>query len=452
MIRFQRSQVQPIGLDIGFDSIKMLQLETTGQTLSVVAAARQQFPEEVRAQPHLRLPLAVDMIRKMLRGGGFVGRDVVTSLPREIVHVKNLRLPMIPPHELAGAVEFEARNIFTFDTDKGHVEHCIAGEVRQGADVKQELIVLAARNEDVNNFLEQLHRSGAVVVSLDIEPFALYRTIERFIRRREEESDVHVLVDVGARRTQVVIGRGREISFLKPIEIGSLHMLEAVSGKLGITFDEARALRRRLAEAGPLDPVEAAKNDPVRRAVFDAGRSIMEDLGREISLCLRYFSVTFRGQRPDKLRLVGGEACDPQLHNVLNAALPIPVETSRPLYSVDTSKMKPSDRRGMMCEWSLALGLGMRLTNGTFGARDGKPRDPFAPREDLIPLAPKGEIVDLNAAVSATSAGAPGGAPHGASALAAERAVTAATRRSPQERSPQERAMQERSPQEVAGA
>ena len=40
---------------------------------------------------------------------------------------------------------------------------------------------------DVSDFLEQLHRSGAVVASLDAEPFALYRTIERFIRRRQDE-------------------------------------------------------------------------------------------------------------------------------------------------------------------------------------------------------------------------------------------------------------------------
>jgi type IV pilus assembly protein PilM len=434
MIRFTRSQVQPIGLDIGYDSIKMLQLETVGHSLSVVAAARQPFPEDVRSQPQLRMPLAVDLIRKMLRSGGFVGRQVVTALPREIVHVKNLRLPMIPPHEMAAAVDFEARNIFSFDTEKSHVEFCPAGEVRQGNEARQEVIVLAARNEDVNDFLEQLHRSGAVVASLDAEPFALYRTVERFIRRREDENDVHVLVDIGARRSQVVIGRGREISFLKPIEIGARHMLEAVSEKLGITIDEARGLRRRLAEAGPIDqsPDATAKSDPVRQAVFDASRSIMEDLGREISLCLRYFSVTFRGQRPDKVRLIGGEACDPQLHAVLNAALPIPVEASRPLFSVDTSRMKPADRRGMMCEWALALGLGMRLTSGSFGARDGKPRDPFAPREDLIPLAPRAEVVDLNAAINATSA-ASATASGSPSTNAAERAAVGATRRPPQE-------------------
>jgi hypothetical protein len=65
---------------------------------------------------------------------------------------------------------------------------------------------------------------------------------------------------------------------------------------------------------------------------------------------------------------VGGEACDPQLHAVLNTGIADPRRSpSRPLFSVDTSRIKPVDRRGMMCEWTLALGLALRMTNGTFG-------------------------------------------------------------------------------------
>ena len=210
---------------------------------------------------------------------------------------------------------------------------------------------------------------------------------------------VNVLVDIGARRSQVVIGRGREISFIKPIDIGGFHFHEAVSRKLGITMEEAESLRRRLIETGePVDP--AARRDPVRQAVFDATRSPMEELGREISLCLRYYSVTFRGHRPTKLRLIGGEACDPQLQSLLNAALVIPVEIGRPLFSVNTSRMKPSDRRGSMCEWALALGLSLRTTQEHFGARDGRPRD-AAP---VSPPPPAAEVVDLSAAVKASAA------------------------------------------------
>jgi type IV pilus assembly protein PilM len=224
--------------------------------------------------------------------------------------------------------------------------------------------------------------------------------VERFIRRKEDENDVNVLVDVGVRRSLVVIGRGRDISFVKTIDIGGQHFHEAVSRKLGITATEAEALRRRLVEGGePADP--AARRDPVRQAVFDATRSPIEELGREISLCLRYYSVTFRGHRPTRLRLVGGEACDPQLQSLLNAALVIPVEVGRPLFSVGTSRMKPTDRRGSMCEWALALGLCLRTTRDHFGARDGKPRDPAS-----LP-----EMTTTPASAIASTAAAPAPAP-----------------------------------------
>ena len=396
MIRLMRSQVQPIGLDVGFDSIKMLQVEVVGQTLSVLSAARQPMPPAAREKPELRIAMAVDVIRQMFRHGKFAGRRIVVSLPREMVHVKNLRMPLIPQHELAAAVKFEAKNIFPFDTDKAHIQIMPAGEVRQGIDVRQEVIVLAARHDEVNGFLEQIHRAGAAVESIDIEACALYRSQERFIRRREDEQAVNVIVEVGYQRSTVVIGRGREISFMKPIEIGSQNFHEAVSKKLGITMDEARALRRRLIEAspGPSVSLETVRRDAVHQAVFDATRSTMEQLGREIALCLRYYSVTFRGQRPGKLRVLGGEAADPLLLGVLNSSLSVPVEAARPLYSVDTSRMDAPDRMGFMSEWALAFGLGLKLTTTQFAPRDGKPRDPTV-------TAPAAEVVDMDQALQA---------------------------------------------------
>jgi type IV pilus assembly protein PilM len=418
MIRFTRAQVLPIGVDIGNDSVKMLQAEAVGNTLEVTAAAKMLLPPEVKNQPELRLPLASDLIRQMLRQHPFRGRQVVAALPREIVHMKNLRLPQMPMAELPAVVHFEARNVFPFDTDQAKVHFLSAGEVRQGNEVRQEVILLAAKNDQINNVVEHLHSAGAIVESLDVEACAVYRSLERFIRRKEDENDVNVLVDVGVRRSQMVIGRGREISFIKPIDIGGYHFHEAVSRKLGITFEEAEALRRRLIESG--EPADAAaRRDPVRQAVFDATRGPMEELGREISLCLRYYSVTFRGHRPTKLRLIGGEACDLQLQTLLNSALVIPVEVGRPLYSVNTSRMKPTDRRGSMCEWALALGLSLRMTQTHFGARDGKPRDPASLGAVAGPVqgtSRGAEVLDLSAAVRAagdTTDSTPAGATSG---------------------------------------
>src|SRR5258706_16408790 len=62
--------------------------------------------------------------------------------------------------------------------------------------------------------------------------------------------------------------------------------------------------------------------------------------------------------------------------------------------------MKPGDRRGAMCEWGLALGLGVRPTRQYFGARDGRPRDGSSPAPEPPSAA---EIVDLSAAVRASA-------------------------------------------------
>jgi hypothetical protein len=100
---------------------------------------------------------------------------------------------------------------------------------------------------------------------------------------------------------------------------------------------------------------------------------------------------------------VGGEACDPQLQTLLNAALVIPVEMGKPLFSVNTSRMKPTDRRGSMSEWALALGLSLRTTQAYFGARDGRPRDPASLGQSSGTSSSAAEVVDLSAAVRATA-------------------------------------------------
>src|SRR5690606_22711185 len=201
-----------------------------------------------------------------------------TTLPPAMLHVKNLRLPLMPHAELADAVQFEARNALPFSPDEAVLRHIPAGEVRQGAEMLQEVILVAARQAEVDQYVEHLHAAGLVVDSLDIEPCALFRTVDRYIRRRDDEQLVHVLVEITARRSQVVIGRGRDIHFVKTIDVGGRDLQDAVARKLGIGLKEAAALRVRLADEGG-----DAGDDPVRQAVYDATRAVAEQLGREIA-------------------------------------------------------------------------------------------------------------------------------------------------------------------------
>ena len=386
---FPRSKIHPIGLDIGHDSVKMIQLERARGTLSVQAAARAALPAEARSEPDRRLELAATLIKQMLRQNSFRGRRVVAALPRELVQIRHLRLPLMPASDLAAAIASEAKSILPFDPAEAQLQFLPAGEVRQGTEAREEIILLAARNKDIADFIAAIGASGVVLEALDVEPCAMYRAVDRYVRRRDDEHEVHVLVDVGALLTQVVIGKGREICFIKSIEIGGRQFQEAVSRKLGISVEESQGLRRRLNDSAGTTSPEALheEKDPVRQAAHDATRGVIETLGREISKCLRYYAVTFRGPRPARLRLIGGEASDPRLLSSLHRQLSTPAEVARPLLSIDTSRMSPADRRGPQSEWGVALGLALKCVEGTFGPRDGKPRQSQPARQNtVVPL------------------------------------------------------------------
>jgi hypothetical protein len=64
--------------------------------------------------------------------------------------------------------------------------------------------------------------------------------------------------------------------------------------------------------------------------------------------------------------------------------------------------MKQLDRRGHLGEWAVAFGLGLKLTKGPFGARDGKPRG-------SEPAAGSGvEVIDVGSAAQGADPAAAG--------------------------------------------
>jgi hypothetical protein len=109
-----RPHVQPIGLDIGHDSVKMLQLEVAGGSLAtprrdaliVRAAQKRVLDDSARANPELLPRQAAEAIDDMFAGGDFVGRKC-HRVPSP-ANCPNQKSP--PPANAAGGVG-ESRSI-----------------------------------------------------------------------------------------------------------------------------------------------------------------------------------------------------------------------------------------------------------------------------------------------------------------------------------------------------
>jgi type IV pilus assembly protein PilM len=353
----------PIGLDIGTTTVRLLQLAGTERDLRVVDAAKFVIPQDVKVLPDRRREVVTGGLRRLLKEHSFRGREVVMALAPGQLAIRNVRLPKMPEEERTTAVNWEAQNRFPFDTATAAIQYLPAGEVRQGDQMLDEIIILASPRTEVDAQMQWALEAGLEVVSLDAEPCAVFRGFERFLRRREDENVASVLVDIGA-QTTVVIARGREIVFVKMIPIGGMVFNRSVAECLDLAVTEAEALRRRLGRRGRLVQAGGTPDEEhqrVCRAVADAIRPHLEDLSNEIALCLRYYSVTFRGPRPESVTFTGGETHNIDIPISLGERLGVEVKAGDLFRGVKTDHLgKVLDRRGELAEWTTAFGLSLK--------------------------------------------------------------------------------------------
>lgn len=382
--------LQPIGLDIGHNSIKMIQLLINGEQISVIAAEKARIDPGINGDGQARRSFVISAIKRMLTEGNFHGRDVISCLPNDGLKVTSLRLAEAQNDEIEQVLRKEIAQRFGLDADKDAMKYVVAGNVHQGDEIKNELILFAADNETIKSHIEMLEEAGLRPVSIDTIPCALFRSFERSLRRQEDRERTVVFVDIGNQFTTVVFGRGGEISFVKQIPIGGEKFNWEIAAKLGIDISETEMLREALQTEKSLSTPKPGSTEQTpaddgqkldastRQAIVDAVSAVAEELTREISLCLRYYTVTFRGKRVERVVFTGGGAYEYILLDVLRRQLAVEIEVAQPLKGFDMSSERKnlnfdSDRRGLLCEWAVAVGLSLKGWNGAKSANYESP-------------------------------------------------------------------------------
>ncbi len=337
----------PIGLDLGSRSVKLVQFNL--ECTKLVAAVRKEVPVGRKMTAEEHDAIMVEAVRQAREGQEFRGRDVVLSLGARELFVQNIRVPKQSGDALKKTVIQEVSSRIPFAAAEAEIRYLEAEDVRQGDTVKREIVVLACHKPVLERALGIVERAGLRPVAVDVEPVALVRCYARQFRREDDKQQRSVYVHVGATNTAVVIARGDDALFVKYIDVGGRHLDEAVASHLKMNGPEAAALRRHNG-----DRRSDQQDSEVARSVSEAVRAVIERLAQELSLCIRYYSVTFRGQPLARLVLSGGEA-SPTLSEWLQPRIDLACELGEPLRSFE-----PQAALGRKSQWDVAAGLALR--------------------------------------------------------------------------------------------
>jgi type IV pilus assembly protein PilM len=349
----KRQKILPIGLDIGHSFVKMVQLAVCDDGVRVLAAGKAGVDlTDVSDEDAWRRQVA-PAIQRVLGEGAFKGREVVSALPASRLRITSLRLPETDTSEVERTLCKEAAHRFALDPRADAINYVLAGTVRQGDELKSEYILFASDEETVRGHIALLEGVGLRPMGIDAAPCALFRCFERVMRRQEDRERTIMFLDVGHRYTTVVLGRTGEICFVKQMLFGTSRFAEDIAAKLSIPVADAEILRRKMQSD---DSVDAT----TRRLVLDALHATAEQLAGEISLCLRYYTVTFRGKRVERAVMAGGGVHEEALLGVMKHHLAIEADIAEPLRGFDLGLMD-TEREDLTAAADYALAVGLSL-------------------------------------------------------------------------------------------
>ena len=350
MISFLKQRCSPIGVDVGQRSVKLLQMD--GDRTTVVQTARWDLvaPEQDAGGPPSAQSVT-SAIKRALQSRKFYGSEAVLCLGGRQLFVQNIRVPKTATTDLETVVKQEAAGKVPFSITETEVRYLEAADIRQGDTTRREVILLACHRPQLEGYLDCVVAAGLRPVAVDVEPAALVRCYAHQYRRDQDRQQRVMYVHVGATSTVVVIAQGANALFVKYLDLGGSHMNDAVARGLGMEPSAATMMRMHNGDR------RKDQQDPeVAAGVEQALRPVLDQLANELLLCIRYHSVTFRGQRLARVVIGGGEASD-MLVEQLNGRLDLTCELGDPFR---TCKLKTEVRR--RTQWDIAAGLALRGT------------------------------------------------------------------------------------------
>jgi type IV pilus assembly protein PilM len=344
-----------VGLDIGTSGIRAAEVTTRKGQLTLERFGQVALPPGAVRAGEVVDPATVTLALKQLwKTVGFSSRNVVLGVANAKVIVRQVDLPWLPPAEMRKALRFQVQDFLPMDINDAVLDFHPLVELT-GADGGRTVrgLLVAASRDMVNGLLTAVRKAGLHPSQVDLTSFAVLRSVGR-VDHLGTTDHVEALIDIGASVTNVVVHANGIPRFVRLLLQGGADITEALADRLGVSLDEAEALKRG---HGGKTEASSTQEDV---AVHAIGRA-RDDFVDEIRRSLEYYVTTAAAERIDRVVLSGGGAQLHDLESRLAAATSLPVELGRGFASLSIGKTGLSDDQLDVVGPSSAVPVGLAL-------------------------------------------------------------------------------------------
>jgi type IV pilus assembly protein PilM len=349
---FLKAKTPPlIGCDISSSSVKMVEIAEAGRNVyRVERYAIEPLPKDTVVDGNIaNIEAAGEAIKRAHKNLGSRIKSIAMALPAAAVITKKVILPGNQREEdMEGQVQSEANQYIPFSLDEVNLDFQVLGPSPSGED-EVEVLIAASRKEKIEDRVAAAEAAGLKTIVMDVESYAAQCAFELICEGSSgiKESDVTVIVDIGATITRVTVLHNGQTVYTREQQIGGNQLTQDIARAFDMPPEEAEGAKR----VGSLPE----NFGPDVLAPFN------EKIVLEIQRALQFFFTSTQFNKVDHILLTGGCATLDGLEEMVAQRTQVHTVVANPFANMAiSSRIKPRQLTMDAPSLMVACGLAMR--------------------------------------------------------------------------------------------
>lgn len=345
-----KRETSTVGLDIGSHSIKLVKLRhaRSGDYILEAMGKWDLKPGVVENGEIKNKESLKEAITTLVNQCDPSIVDVVISMSGNAMLSEKFTFNIDHNDNTEETILWEASQKSPFDVDDITLDYKILKEFPEKNQI--EVLLVAAKNQIMQNYIDLLYEVGLRPVIVDVETFALYNCVSLETTADAAHEGVTALLNIGHNHTNVTFFKDGIYHSSRDMNTAGSFFAKTVSRQLSVT-EEAAA-----------DMIRGKGDVPDKALLAKSLEYAAEEISSFVDLAFSYFRSTEKSDKIDQIVLSGGGAYLPGLTKLLSERHNTSVRISNPLAHLvyDPGLFRGIDPRTVSGFMTIAIGLALR--------------------------------------------------------------------------------------------
>ena len=308
-----------LGLDIGSSQTKIVELSAGKNKKLLNFGISKVLPDAIVEGEIIDREAVLDSIRTLIETKGFSTKDVVLGIAGRDVIIKRITMDRMSEADTREQIKWEAEQYVPFDINEVTLDFDVVNP--NFGENQQEVILVAAKNELINNLTSLLKDLNLTPIIIDTTAFSIQHVYEHNYETVPDE--IICLIHIGAGMTVINVVKGGSSLSARDVYYGVNAYISKLQKEVGFNYEDAANAAKGTVPVG-------VSQDSIQ-GVFE---SFVNDLGTHIERSLQFLSTVTGEEKVGRMYLSGGGSSVPNLLDYLKRRFGIPIEILNPLKNI----------------------------------------------------------------------------------------------------------------------